>query len=107
METTRVKLVTIVAEGLLGERLLADLTALGVSGYTCAEVSGVGAHGARVTEIEGPSVRIETLVAAELAQRIMELLAERYFNRYSVVAYAVDAEVVRGWKYRSGPTRSS
>jgi nitrogen regulatory protein P-II 2 len=99
METARVKLVTIIAEGLLGERLVGELLELGVSGYTLAEVRGTGAHGERVAEIEGPNVRIETLVAPELADRILGLLAERYFGRYAVIAYTVEAEVVRGGKY--------
>lgn len=99
MDTVRVKLVTIITEGLLAERILGELAELGVTGYTSAEVRGAGAHGERVTEIVGPNVRIETLVAPELAERILDFLAEHYFDRYAVVAYAVDAEVVRGRKY--------
>jgi hypothetical protein len=41
----------------------------------------------------------ETLVTAELAERILALVAAEYFPRYAVIAFAQTVEVVRGDKY--------
>lgn len=100
METTTLKLVTIIAEAVLEDRLLRELRSLGARGYTIGEVRGEGTRGIHASEWEGPSLRIETLVSPEVAARILAHLADRYFTDYAVVAYAVDAQVVRGDKYR-------
>lgn len=100
MQTHPLKLVTIVAEALLEERLIHSLEKAGARGWTIALVRGEGSRGVRASEWEGRNVRIETLVAEEVADRLMEVLAERYFPHYAVVAYVQDVEVVRGEKYR-------
>ena len=48
---------------------------------------------------EGSNVKIETVVSAEVAERILALLAERYFARFAVIGYVTDLEVVRGDKF--------
>lgn len=100
MRTTTIKLVTIIAERVLQERLINDIMALGARGYTLGDVSGAGTHGIRQVEfVEGRNVRLETLVRPDVAQHILEYLAEVYFPDYAIVAYATDATVVRGEKY--------
>ena len=94
------KLVTIVAETILTEPLLAGLERLGVSGYTVSDARGKGSRGRRTGELPGENVRIETLTGEETAARILDLLAERWFPDYAVVAWVSDVEVVRGDKYR-------
>lgn len=79
--------------------LTADLKQLGATGYTLAEARGEGSRGMRASELPGSNVRIETLVDAAVADRILELLATRYFPDYAVVAWAAEVEVVRGDKY--------
>lgn len=99
METTRVKLVTIIAESVLEERLVQDVRRLGARGYTRSDVRGEGSRGRRVGDVEGANVRLECLVSAEVADRIVTELAERYFENYALVAYVEDVAVVRGHKY--------
>jgi nitrogen regulatory protein PII len=99
METVALKRVTIVAEHVLEKRLVRELKALGARGYTLVEVRGEGSRGVRASEWEGKNVKIETLVAPETAERILERLAERYFAHFAVVAYVDSVEVVRGDKY--------
>lgn len=102
METTPLKLVTIIAEALLEDRLVQEVQRLGARGYTVTRASGRGSRGIRASEWEGNNVRIEMLVGAAAADRILGHLAEHYFELYAVVAYVQTVDVVRGDKY-AGP----
>lgn len=97
--TTRVKLVTIIAEAVLEDRLIRDLRRLGARGYTRSSVTGEGSRGRRVGDVEGANLRLECLVSKETADRILSELAARYFEHYAVVAFVEDVSVVRGDKY--------
>jgi len=99
MKTIRLRKVTIVAEALLEERLLRAIRERGARGFTLAEVRGEGSRGVRASDWEGKNVRIETLVPAEAAERILAHVAEAYFPHFAVVAWVEDVEVVRGEKY--------
>lgn len=99
MHTTTLKLVTIVTERILEDRLLRALDALGAKGYTLTQATGKGSRGVRASEWEGPDTRIETLVSPAVADAIVEHIAEKYFEHYAVIVYVQDAEVVRGDKY--------
>ncbi len=99
MHTTQLKLVTIVTERILEDRLLRTITELGAKGYTLTQATGKGSRGVRASEWEGPDTRIQTLVSAEVADAILEHIAESFFEHYAVIVYAQDAEVVRGDKY--------
>ena len=93
-ETAQITLVTIIAAFALEERLLADLKALGVTGYTFAGVDGRGHHGRRMRSIvDAGNVRIETLVTPTLARRILKHVV-REFSGSSLVAYAHAVEAV-------------
>lgn len=99
MQATTISLVTIIAEGVLRDRIVEELSALGARGYTMVEVHGRGARGVSEQFWYGAQVRIETLVSAVTADAILTHLQERYFADYSVVAYASDVRVVRPEKY--------
>ena len=99
MHTTTLKLVTIVAERILQDQLLRALSALGSTGYTMTQATGKGSRGVRASEWEGPDVRLETLVSADVADAIVERIADKYFEHYAVIVWVQDVEVVRGDKY--------
>ena len=99
MHTTTLKLVTIVTERILEDRLLRTLTELGAKGYTLTQATGKGSRGVRASEWEGPDTRIETLVSEEVADEILTHVAQEYFEHYAVIVFAQDADVVRGDKY--------
>lgn len=99
MQTTKLKLVTIIAESILEERLLRALKKLGARGYTVGEVRGEGTRGMKGIDWEGQNVRVETLVGEETAERIFDYVARHYFTDYAVIVYCVDAEVLRSDKY--------
>jgi nitrogen regulatory protein PII len=99
MPTTQLKLVTIVTERILEDRLLRKLVDLGAKGYTLTQATGRGSRGVRASEWEGPDTKIESLVSPEVARAIVEHVADAYFEHYAVIVYVQDAEVVRGEKY--------
>jgi nitrogen regulatory protein P-II 2 len=99
MNTTLMKMVVIVAEPVLEPRLVADLRALGASGFTIVEGRGEGSRHGHATELPGENIRLETIVSPELADRIMEHVSAQYFANWSFIAYVVDVGVARGGKY--------
>lgn len=99
MATTPVTLVTIIAEGVLRERLLAEITRLGAKGYTIGEVHGHGSSGISEQFWTGAQLRIETLVAPAVADQILAHLETNYFSSYSVIAYLSEVRVARAAKY--------
>lgn len=99
MKTVSVKLVTVIAEAILEDQLLRDLKNLGVKGYTLSEVRGEGSRGIRASEWEGKNLKIEVLVSPEVADAIIDHVAEHYFPLFAVVAYVQDVNVVRGEKF--------
>jgi nitrogen regulatory protein PII len=99
MHTVTLKLVTIIAEPVLEERLTRALHALGARGWTITACRGEGSRGMRVGEVPGDGIRIESVVSAPVADRILELAAREYFPHYAVIAWLTDVHVVRGDKY--------
>lgn len=99
MNTIRLKLVTIIAEAVIEERLLDDLRRLGARGYTILGAQGEGTRGIRASDWETRNVRIETVVSAPVAESILTCLAGEYFDRWAVIGYVSDVDVVRGDKY--------
>ena len=97
--TTELKLVTIVTERILEDRLLRMLEKVGARGYTLTQATGRGSRGVRASEWEGPDTKIESLVSESVAEAIVQHVSEQFFEHYAVIVYVVDAQVVRGEKY--------
>jgi nitrogen regulatory protein P-II 2 len=99
MNYIHVKLITIVALDSITSRIVQDLKHCGSKGYTISKVEGEGMHGGHFTDWEGRNVRIETLVKEDVAEKIMEMLQDKYFEKYSIIAFATDAQVLRGNRF--------
>ena len=99
MHTVPLALVTIVAENVLEEHITRDLIALGARGFTVVDSRGQGSRGMRASEVPGAGIRIEAVVSAAVADRILEQVAKTWFPRYAVIAYVSTVQVVRGDKY--------
>ncbi len=99
MRTVPVVCLTIVAEAVVEQRLLRDVEAAGARGWTVTSGRGRGSGSVDASDWEGPNVRIEALVAPAVADRALELLAERYFDRFAVIAWTSPAQVVRGDRF--------
>lgn len=99
MNPTTVTCVVIVAESVVEQRLLADLTDAGARGWTLTAAQGHGPRNRRVSEIEGGNIRVEVLVSEEVAATIWELLEAKYFPNYAVAAWAYPVSVARPERY--------
>jgi nitrogen regulatory protein P-II 2 len=99
MHTVPLTLVTIVAEPVLEEQLVELLHRLGACGHTVTDSRGAGSRGMRASDPPGGGVRIEVVVSAQVADRILAHVAEHYFPNYAVIAFLTRIEVVRGEKY--------
>ena len=95
MKTSPLKRVTIVGASSLEEVLIKDLQRFGVKGYTYDRVHGVGAKGIRPNEWVGPNTRFEIVVAPEEADKLMEFLADTYYESYALLAWMDDVQVLR------------
>lgn len=96
------KLVTIVAEAVLRDRLTELVLSAGASGYTLGDAAGQGSRGLRsTTVVDGENVRIETVVSEEAANVLLDALGRDYFPHYAVVAWIADVAVVRAVKFSS------
>lgn len=89
----RLKLITIVCETVLEDRLIRDLKQAGVKGYTRTDAQGEGRR--QVHDLwEGNNARIEAVVSAAVAGRVVGRLREAYLPRYPVIAWISDVEAV-------------
>lgn len=90
---------TVVAESVLEERLLAVIDECGAKGWTVSMAQGHGPSHHGVSGIEGGNVRVETLVSDEVAHRIWQALERDFFPNYAVSAWAYDVRVARMARY--------
>ncbi|MFM1966157.1 MAG: hypothetical protein RL134_1882 [Actinomycetota bacterium] len=90
---------TIVAESVLEERLLAVIDECGARGWTVSMAQGHGPSHHGVSGIEGGNVRVETLVSEDVATRIWSRLENDFFPHYAVSAWAYDVRVARMARY--------
>jgi hypothetical protein len=94
VSTAKVTLVTIIAGNELEDRVSADLKALGVKSFTRTRAEGRGMHGPRTFGfVDDANVRIETLVASDLAGRILAVLVDKYVDD-ALLAFTHEVEAI-------------
>lgn len=104
MTAASFKLVTILVESEIAERLAEELLAQGARGYSLIPgrgkwQRGLTSAGGRVSDWEGANVRIETVVRPAVADAIFAHLRAHYFPHYAVFAYTSDVLVERPDRY--------
>lgn len=99
MSLVDAQLITIVTERLLKDQILELIEKFGSKGYTISNASGQGSRGLRASDFAGRNIRIETIVSEKVGQKIIDAIAEKYFEDYAVIAYSQKVSVVRGDKY--------
>lgn len=99
MNLKSLKLVTVIAEAVVSDKIVREIDACGAKGHTSTPVEGQGSRGVRASEWEGKNVKTEVIADEQTADKILTLLAEHYFANYAVIAYVQNVGVVRGDKY--------
>lgn len=102
MKPATLQKLTLISERVLRDDLLKLLRMHGASGWTITQVEGEGSRGVRATEWEGRNVQIDTLVPQEIADAILVEVSGKYFEDWALIAYTVEARVLRGGKYFAG-----
>lgn len=104
MNTTPMKLVTIVCEAYALEAVKKLLRDVGARGWTHFAVEGAGAGGERGGEIkEFANVQIEVVLQPAAAQALLERLDRELFPHYCMIAFEGDVAVIRSPKRNSLP----
>ena len=99
------KLVVILSEPELADRLVEEIRSLGARGYSRYDGFSEWRRGRGRDDAPGPHdwqgthTRLETVVRGEVAHAILDRLAEKYFEHYAVFAYVVDATIARRERY--------
>ena len=93
------KLVTIICEPVLCSSLISTVQSLGASGFTISDVHGEGSGEKRSGEVPNEKTKIEVVVDVDVAKKLMDKIAESYFENYSLIVYASDIQVIRQEKF--------
>jgi len=99
MQLYPLKLITIVAEEILKDRLVKKVQELGATGASFHRTQGVGSRETRHNDMFGENVQIKIVCAPDVASRILTYIAENYFDHYAIAAWISDVEVMRGAQF--------
>lgn len=103
MESSPLKLITIITEAAIERDLINALKSLGATGYTITDARGRGHRGVRSSSWEfGANIRIEVVCENRLAQAIAEHLWEHYYDDYAMILFLSDVQVLRPKKFQTG-----
>ena len=101
MHLHKVKLLRIVAEKRLTADIVRILEHAGVRGYTILAAIGAGAQGQRLGESDDTSnVVVEAVAAEGKAEVALHQVHQQLFAKSAVIAYMVDAQVLRREKFQ-------
>lgn len=95
MKLEKAKLITIIADEALQDRLVLELKSVNVKGYTISEAKGEGINHQHLTSWEGKNIRLESLVSVGKALKIFQIISEKYLEKYPMVIFMNDVEVIR------------
>lgn len=98
--STEFHCITVISERLLKDDLIQLMKKEGAKGFSITDSVGEGSRGIHASDWEGRNVKIESIVHGETAKRIMEHVAEHYFEDYAVIAYSYPVSIVREEKFK-------
>jgi nitrogen regulatory protein P-II 2 len=93
------KLLTIVLEAALEARLIKEVRALGVKGYTISSARGAGPKNQRNGDLEGGNIRMEIVCGEELLEQLIELISTQYLPSYACSFWVSEVSVLREERY--------
>jgi len=94
MKVVPMKRVNIIGDETVQYRLVGEIHNLGASGYTYYLVHGAGTKGVRPRHGEPGNTKIEVVCTADLAEQILQHLADHYLGNYAMIAFVDDVAVV-------------
>lgn len=98
--STEFHCITVISERLLKDDLVGLMKKEGARGFSITDSVGEGSRGVHASDWEGRNVKIESIVHGDTAKRIMEIVADQYFEDYAVIAYSYPVSVVREEKFK-------
>lgn len=99
MNLSLFKLVTIICEPVLSSKILALSETLGATGFTLTPVSGSGNGEKSSGEIPDAKTKIEIIVDPKLAEKLLQKIADQFFENYGLIAYSTDISILRPKKF--------
>ena len=100
MHLHKVKLLRVVTTAALQGEVVRILEAASIHGYTVIRAGGAGSHGIRdVDSPESSNVVIEAVAAEGKAEDALRAVHAELFGPHAVIAYLIDAEVLRREKF--------
>lgn len=93
------KLLTVVTESHLEHRISDVLIAAGAKGLTITPARGQGPKNERFSDIEGGSIRIESVMAPDVLDHVLAVLERDYLPDYTLTLWVNDVEVMRPERY--------
>jgi nitrogen regulatory protein P-II 2 len=84
----------------LGENILDAAVLAGPKHYRCYSVRG---RGVRPRYEKTGNLKIEVIASREVAQKILEHVAENYFEDYAMIGFIDDVEVLKGQHFVGRP----
>lgn len=95
MKKSKAKVLTIITESLIEQKLVKCLKELGATGYTIEEVRGEGRRGIRRNDWDqSGSIRLQIICDEQLADKISNYLAENYLDSYAMFIFMFDSEII-------------
>ncbi len=94
------KLVTIICESILEERVVELLREAGANGHTAFHVRGSGSQGERSADIfEAGNIQLQVIVKPAVAETLLMRLHSELFKSFAMVAYETEVRVLRPEKF--------
>lgn len=98
MPSVPLKLLTVVVEAVLADRLSQAMLEAGALGFTMTSARGVGARNRHV-KTGAPNVKIEVLAGAAITQCLLKMLAEHWYPNHPMVAWVHDVDLTYSEQY--------
>jgi hypothetical protein len=103
--TQQVRKLVIVTEKVLLKQIVKIIREAGATGYTVLPAGGEGSHNVRSSGQPAVSdtfsnIKVEVLTAdRDMAVKISDTIADRFYEDYAVIIYLCDVEVLRSHKF--------
>ena len=89
------QLLTIICDESLESHLSEEILESGAKGYSVTRVEGSGKSGTRDNLWGGENIKFEVVTTQEIVDKILNLLAKKYMDRYAMIAYHSQVRAMR------------